>query len=181
MAKGAYRYIARAWQDTKKSGVDDLMWSRLIDWRRAGSFVRVDRPTRLDHPGEGRVLRRVEAVEAGAQDGNRAPAAIEGASVRRGVDATREPRHDRDPDLPEIPGEGAGEAQAEARGSPRADHRYRLLALPREKGATDPEHGWRSVDATQPGRIVALVPPHETDPECPGATCFGLGFPVRRA
>jgi len=48
MAKGAYRYIAEAWQDTKKSGVDDLMWSRLIDWRRAGSFVRVDRPTRLD-------------------------------------------------------------------------------------------------------------------------------------
>ena len=48
MAKGAYRYIAEAWQDTKKSGVDDLMWSRLIDWRRAGSFVRIDRPTRLD-------------------------------------------------------------------------------------------------------------------------------------
>ncbi len=48
MAKGTYRYIAHAWQDSEKSGVDELMWGRLIDWRQEGAFTRVERPTRLD-------------------------------------------------------------------------------------------------------------------------------------
>jgi large subunit ribosomal protein L15e len=48
MAKGAYRYMAEAWQKPEESGVDELVWSRLIDWRREGTFTRAERPTRLD-------------------------------------------------------------------------------------------------------------------------------------
>ena len=48
MAKGTYRHIAQAWQHSEKSGVDELMWGRLIDWRLEGAFTRVEHPTRLD-------------------------------------------------------------------------------------------------------------------------------------
>lgn len=48
MAKGTYKHIADAWKRPHKSYVRDLMWARLIDWRKEGVFTRVDHPTRLD-------------------------------------------------------------------------------------------------------------------------------------
>ncbi len=48
MAKSMYKYIGQAWQKPEKSGVDDLQWSRLIDWRKAPTISRIDKPTRLD-------------------------------------------------------------------------------------------------------------------------------------
>ncbi len=44
MAKGAYHYIREVW---KKPG-RDLLQTRLIEWRAGESFVKVDKPLRLD-------------------------------------------------------------------------------------------------------------------------------------
>ncbi len=46
--KSFYHYIGEAWKDTKKSYVSDLMWERMIEWRKEENFGRVERPTRLD-------------------------------------------------------------------------------------------------------------------------------------
>lgn len=47
-AKGMYHYIGEAWKDVKSDDMKRLMWQRLIDWRREETFVRVDKPLRLD-------------------------------------------------------------------------------------------------------------------------------------
>ena len=44
----AYKYIAEAWSKPEKSFVDELMRSRLIEWRRQPVITRIERPTRLD-------------------------------------------------------------------------------------------------------------------------------------
>ena len=44
----AYKYIAKAWRKPEASYVKELMWQRLIQWRRQPAIVRVDKPTRLD-------------------------------------------------------------------------------------------------------------------------------------
>jgi large subunit ribosomal protein L15e len=46
--KSMYKYIAEAWNHPSKSYVDDLMFERMIQWRREPNFLRVERPTRLD-------------------------------------------------------------------------------------------------------------------------------------
>lgn len=46
--KSMYKYIGEAWNRPEKSYVDDLMYERLIQWRREQNFCRVERPTRLD-------------------------------------------------------------------------------------------------------------------------------------
>lgn len=46
--KSMYGYIAEAWSKPSDSYVKDLMWQRLIDWRREENFVRIEHPTRLD-------------------------------------------------------------------------------------------------------------------------------------
>jgi large subunit ribosomal protein L15e len=46
--KSFYHYIGEAWKNTSKSYVDDLMWERMIEWRKEENFGRVERPTRLD-------------------------------------------------------------------------------------------------------------------------------------
>lgn len=47
-AKGMYHYIGEAWKDVKSDEMKQLMWQRMVDWRKEGTFVRVDKPTRLD-------------------------------------------------------------------------------------------------------------------------------------
>ena len=44
----AYKYIAKAWQKPADSFVKDLMWQRVIEWRKQPTIVRIDKPTRLD-------------------------------------------------------------------------------------------------------------------------------------
>ncbi|UCD96665.1 MAG: 50S ribosomal protein L15e [Candidatus Bathyarchaeota archaeon] len=44
----AYKYVSKAWKRPQQSYVKDLMWHRLIDWRKQPSIVRVEKPTRLD-------------------------------------------------------------------------------------------------------------------------------------
>ncbi len=46
--KSMYAYISEAWEDKEASGMGDLMWERLQQWRREPSIVRVEKPTRLD-------------------------------------------------------------------------------------------------------------------------------------
>jgi large subunit ribosomal protein L15e len=47
-AKNLYHFIGEAWKDPESDEMSDLMWQRLVDWRKEGSFVRVERPLRLD-------------------------------------------------------------------------------------------------------------------------------------
>lgn len=44
----AYKYISKAWEKPDASFVKDLMWHRLIAWRKQPSIIRVEKPTRLD-------------------------------------------------------------------------------------------------------------------------------------
>lgn len=48
MVKSMYGYIRDAWKRPEKTYVGDLAWSRLIEWRREPSVIRIERPTRLD-------------------------------------------------------------------------------------------------------------------------------------
>jgi large subunit ribosomal protein L15e len=52
MARSMYSYIRSAWKSPRHSYVGDLQWERMIDWRAGDSFVRLDKPTRLDRARE---------------------------------------------------------------------------------------------------------------------------------
>ncbi|MFQ5836996.1 MAG: 50S ribosomal protein L15e [Candidatus Bathyarchaeia archaeon] len=43
-----YKYMAKAWKRPEASFVKELMWQRLIEWRKQHAIIRVERPTRLD-------------------------------------------------------------------------------------------------------------------------------------
>ncbi len=43
-----YAYVREAWKKPKESQVKTLLWYRLQQWRREGSVVRIERPTRID-------------------------------------------------------------------------------------------------------------------------------------
>src|ERR1041385_4205307 len=47
MSKAAYKYIADAWKKPDRS-YQSANWQRLIDWRAGESFVRVEKPLRVD-------------------------------------------------------------------------------------------------------------------------------------
>ena len=44
---GFYQYLKQMWKKPKQ-GLGDAWKERLIEWRRQGSFVKLDKPTRLD-------------------------------------------------------------------------------------------------------------------------------------
>ncbi|RXE55126.1 50S ribosomal protein L15e [Methanoculleus taiwanensis] len=48
MAKSMYAYVREAWKRPDESEVGGLLWERMQVWRREGSIVRVERPTRID-------------------------------------------------------------------------------------------------------------------------------------
>ncbi len=43
-----YGYVRDAWKNPDKTVVKKLLWERMQVWRREGSVVRVDHPTRID-------------------------------------------------------------------------------------------------------------------------------------
>ena len=43
-----YKYISRAWEKPEASYVKNLMWQRLIEWRKQPAIIRIEKPTRLD-------------------------------------------------------------------------------------------------------------------------------------
>jgi large subunit ribosomal protein L15e len=48
MAKSMYAYVRDAWKKPDESGVSSLQWERMQIWRREGSVVRIEHPTRID-------------------------------------------------------------------------------------------------------------------------------------
>ncbi len=44
----SYKYIAKAWKKPEASFVKDLMWHRVMEWRRQPTVYRIEKPTRLD-------------------------------------------------------------------------------------------------------------------------------------
>ncbi|HUU75236.1 MAG TPA: 50S ribosomal protein L15e [Methanoregulaceae archaeon] len=48
MAKSMYAYVRDAWKRPEDSEVKALQWERMQVWRRQGSVVRIERPTRID-------------------------------------------------------------------------------------------------------------------------------------
>ena len=51
MAKGFYQYLGDAWKKPDKS-FNSVNWHRLIEWRAGPTFVRVERPLRVDRARE---------------------------------------------------------------------------------------------------------------------------------
>jgi large subunit ribosomal protein L15e len=47
-SKSMYHYMGEAWKNLHSPDMKHLMWQRKIDWRKEGTFVRVDKPLRLD-------------------------------------------------------------------------------------------------------------------------------------
>lgn len=78
--KSMYAYIREAWKKPDESYVDELLWSRMQEWRRAPSVMKVERPTRLD---------RARALGYKAKQG----IVVARVKVRRG--ARRKPRWKR--------------------------------------------------------------------------------------
>ena len=48
MVKSMYAFVREAWKRPEKSEVKELLWNRMQEWRREGSVVRIERPTRID-------------------------------------------------------------------------------------------------------------------------------------
>ena len=48
MVKSMYAFVREAWKVPEKSGVKALLWNRMQEWRREGSVVRLEHPTRID-------------------------------------------------------------------------------------------------------------------------------------
>ena len=46
--RGLYGHVREAWKNPRRSYVGPLLRTRMIEWRRAPSVARLDRPTRLD-------------------------------------------------------------------------------------------------------------------------------------
>ncbi len=47
-ARNMYHFMGEAWKDPSSDAMKQLMWQRLVDWRKEGTFVRVDKPLRID-------------------------------------------------------------------------------------------------------------------------------------
>ena len=48
MVKSMYKYVGDAWKRPTEGDLKELNWRRKIEWRKGKSFVRVERPTRID-------------------------------------------------------------------------------------------------------------------------------------
>jgi len=47
-SKNLYQHVRETWKRPSDTYLDELLWERMIDWRRGPSFVRVEKPTRID-------------------------------------------------------------------------------------------------------------------------------------
>jgi len=48
MVKSMYGHIGDAWKKPGEGYIKELQWERMIEWRHGNSFVRVEKPLRLD-------------------------------------------------------------------------------------------------------------------------------------
>ena len=70
---GMYKHISKLWKQPKE-GLGDLWKEHLIKWRREGTVIRVEKPTRLDRARsvgykakKGYVVARVKVIRGGRQ------------------------------------------------------------------------------------------------------------------
>jgi len=102
--------------------------------RRPPERELAEHPAALPHPGPQRTpLRRVGQVEAVAEHRDRPAVGVEGALMRRGVDAPRQAAHDPPARGRELTREPPGQARAVGGAMPRTDDRHRAFAG--ERGA----------------------------------------------
>lgn len=76
MAKSMYAYVREAWKKPGESEVRALLWERMQQWRREGSVVRIEHPTRIDRARnlgykakQGIVMVRVKVRRGGRRRG----------------------------------------------------------------------------------------------------------------
>lgn len=81
-----YGYVRDAWKNPDETVVKKLLWERMQVWRREGSVVRVDHPTRIDRARtlgyrakQGIIVARVRI----RRGGRRKPRYIRGRRTRR--------------------------------------------------------------------------------------------------
>ena len=154
------RTAASTTSTPKATAGDDAVAAREMARLRHGA----DRHLRDQHAALGdrlvqlAVLLGVDAVDAAAEDGDRA--GRHGALMGRGVDAARQAGDDDEAALPELQRHVAGEAPAIGRGVARADdgdgRPLQHLSI-----AADREQGRGVVDRREGGWIVGLAPGDE--------------------
>lgn len=79
-----YNYVKEAWKVPANSYVKELQWSRMQDWRKEPSVIRVERPTRID---------RARNLGYKAKQG----IVVVRVSVRRGGLRKPRPKHSKKP------------------------------------------------------------------------------------
>ena len=142
----------------------------------AEGIFRNDGPSRSDDAArESAVLGRVEPVERGADDGDGAAAAEEGAFGGFGVDPPRESGNDAPSRLREAVGEGAGLFAAVRGGPPGADDRDARKGQ-RRGVAGDVERDGRRGDGFEEDRPVGGVRRQDAERKRPRAGDFGGGI-----
>src|SRR5438105_15206478 len=95
------------------------------------------------------------------EDGDRPPAGLKSAAVRRRVDPCGEAREDRDASLPELVAEAVRAPQPLGRRMAGADYRDATRVLDRQRTARDEERR-RVEDKAQVGRIILVEDGQET-------------------
>ena len=90
-----------------------------------GGYSETTRPARADPAGELRMRRRIVAVDAAAENGDRGAAGFERAAMRLAVDAARHPADDDEPRGGQLAAERARDVRAVRRAGSGADDRDR--------------------------------------------------------
>ena len=50
--RNLYAFVKQAWKDPRSGVVKETHFQRMVEWRRGGAFVRIERPTRIDRARE---------------------------------------------------------------------------------------------------------------------------------
>src|SRR5439155_16417678 len=127
--------------------------------RRPAGELRDERPLRHDLGRQARVPGRIDAVDPGAEHGDRASARGERAAVRGRVDTGGEAAHDRDARLRQPARQLVRDAPAVLTRPPGADDGNRRLV--RGESAPHREREWRIGDVPQTHRILGVWPGDE--------------------
>ncbi len=163
---------SRPWSPARRAVMSEPAREVLPQRRRARDELRHHESRQRDHVGELEVARRVDPVEARADARDRRSLALERALVGGGVDADREPRHDREPGGRQRACEGAGILDALGRRVAAADDRERGPV--EEVAPPHAEERGRGIGGVEEGlREVRVVPGDEV--------VRGIGEPPARA
>ena len=108
------------------------------------------------------VFRRIDVDQPAAQHCDRSPAGVQGASVRRSIDAAGEAADHREPGAHQAGGQPLSLGQAVVRGVPGADDRHAEGIL-RQQRAANEEQSRRIGDFAECSGILRRLERHERD------------------